>query len=45
MSVKIFISWSGSLSKNVAEHLKHWLECVIQSIIIWTSYEDIDKGA
>ena len=42
--MKIFISWSGSTSKKVAETLKKWLPCFIQSIEVFFSPEDIEKG-
>jgi len=28
----VFISWSGSVSKFIAENLKSWLENVLQSL-------------
>src|SRR6266566_6706004 len=43
--MKVFISWSGSLSKNVAELLKPWIKCVLQATEPFMSTEDIDKGA
>ncbi|WP_285946493.1 toll/interleukin-1 receptor domain-containing protein [Thomasclavelia cocleata] len=42
--MKIFISWSGSTSKKIAETLKKWLPCFIQSIEVFFSPEDIEKG-
>lgn len=42
--MKIFISWSGSTSKKIAEILKKWLPCFIQSIEVFFSPEDIEKG-
>ena len=42
--MKIFISWSGSLSQNIAECLKEWLPCFIQSIEVFFSSNDIEKG-
>jgi hypothetical protein len=43
--VKVFISWSGALSRAVAEHLKVFVKCVIQQTEPFISTEDIDKGS
>ena len=43
--MKIFISWSGSLSGEVARMLKTWLKCVLQATEPWVSSEDIDRGS
>lgn len=43
--MKIFISWSGQRSKEVAELLDQWLRCVIQAAKPWISSRDIDRGA
>lgn len=42
--MKVFVSWSGILSKKVAQELKKWLPCIIQSIDVFYSPEDIEKG-
>lgn len=42
--MKVFISWSGELSKVIAERLKKWIPCIIQSVDIFFSPEDIEKG-
>lgn len=42
--MKVFISWSGELSKKVAEILKPWIKCVLQVTEPFMSAEDIDKG-
>ncbi len=41
--MKVFISWSGDLSKQVAELLNSWIENVLQGIDTWIS-GDMDKG-
>jgi hypothetical protein len=43
--MKIFISWSGERSKQVAELFSEWIQCVIQAVDPWLSTKDIDKGA
>ena len=43
--MKVFISWSGELSKRVAELLKSWIEDVLQGTDVWISTEDIEKGS
>lgn len=42
--MRVFVSWSGALSKKVAQELKKWLPCIIQSIDVFYSPEDIEKG-
>ena len=43
--MKIFISWSGERSNKIANILREWIPCVIQSIKPYVSSKDIDKGA
>ncbi|MDR1152390.1 MAG: toll/interleukin-1 receptor domain-containing protein [Bifidobacteriaceae bacterium] len=43
--MKVFISWSGQMSKGVAVALKEWIPSVIQAIEPFLSSEDIDKGS
>lgn len=42
--MKVFISWSGDLSKKVAESFKKWLPCIIQTVDVFFSPDDIEKG-
>ena len=42
--MKVFVSWSGELSKKYAAFLKNWLEQCIQSVEVFFSAEDIEKG-
>jgi len=43
--MKVFISWSGELSRNVAELLSEWLKNVLQGVQTWISTDDIQKGS
>jgi hypothetical protein len=43
--MKVFISWSGELSRSVAEHLYEWVNSTIQGIECWMSSDDIKKGS
>jgi TIR domain len=42
--MKVFISWSGQTSKNIAEIFRQWLPTVIQIAIPYYSPDDITKG-
>ena len=43
--MKVFISWSGERSRQVAELLDDWIQCVLQAVDPWMSTKDIDRGA
>lgn len=43
--MKVFISWSGDLSKEIAHILKEWLSQVIQAVDPFMSITDIAKGS
>ena len=42
--MKIFISWSGSLSGKLGEALRDWLPKVIQSVTPYFTPSDVEKG-
>ncbi len=42
--MKIFVSWSGEMSKKIAQSLKKWLPMIIQAADVFYSPEDIEKG-
>lgn len=43
-NMKVFISWSGELSNQIAKELSIWLPSIIQSVEVFYSPEDIKKG-
>lgn len=42
--MKIFISWSGDVSKKVAEAIREWLPTVLQTVKPYFTPSDIEKG-
>lgn len=44
MASKVFISWGGNLSKQLAEEVKNWLPSVLQFVKPYFSPDDIEKG-
>ncbi len=45
MSTKVFISWSGDLSRQLACALSEWLPSTLQYVKPFFSPDDIEKGA
>lgn len=45
MATKVFISWSGELSRKLGEALRNWLPSALQFVKPYFSPEDIEKGA
>jgi hypothetical protein len=44
MATKVFISWSGDLSRKLGEALREWLPAALQYVKPYFSPEDIEKG-
>jgi hypothetical protein len=45
VSMNVFLSWSGSKSKAIAEILQKYLPCIINQVKPWMSNHQIDAGA
>jgi len=45
MPTKVFISWSGDLSRKLGETLRDWLPSALQYVKPYFTPEDIEKGA
>lgn len=43
--MKVFISWSGTLSKEIGEALRDWLPAVLQNVKPYFTPNDIEKGS
>jgi len=43
--MKVFISWSGDLSKSLAEAVREWLPGVLQAVKPYFSPDDVAKGS
>lgn len=44
MATKVFISWSGDLSRKLGEALREWLPAALQYVRPYFTPEDIEKG-
>jgi hypothetical protein len=42
--MKVFLSWSGDRSRNIAETLRETLPLLMNAVQPWMSEQDIDKG-
>ena len=43
--MRIFLSWSGNKSHQIAVAFSEWIPCVIQAVKPWVSSKDIDRGS
>jgi hypothetical protein len=44
LSTKVFISWSGDLSRQLAEAVRNWIPGVLQYVKPYFTPDDIEKG-
>jgi len=44
LSTKVFISWSGDLSRQLAEAVRNWMPGVLQYVKPYFTPDDIEKG-
>jgi len=42
--MKLFLSWSGDRSKNLASYLRHWIPQLLQHVEPWVSETDLSAG-
>lgn len=42
---KVFLTWSGTKSRQLSQALREWLPQVIQNLEPWMSDSDLDKGS
>lgn len=43
--MKVFISWSGDLSRKLAEVFRSWIPAVLQTVRPYFTPDDVEKGA
>jgi len=43
--MKVFISWSGEISRQIGESIKEWLPAVLQNVKPYFTPNDIEKGS
>jgi len=42
--MKVFLSWSGPQSKELAEAIRDWIPVVLQAVTPYFTPSDIEKG-
>lgn len=45
LTMKVFLSWSGTASQQIAEQLRAWLPLILQPVQPFLTSNDIEKGA